>query len=160
MFGLSIIIKPAQQVGVEIESDLVTQLLLDLEDAASLPLLQFMLTQLWQRRPVDRLMVAEYYRWGKLQGAIEKHANRVYQSLSANEQQIAKDIFLALIQLNENGQVTARKADPSELILSFKVNSKNQFKSVETCHGTSHTMPWHVSYYVWEHRIRETRGKG
>ncbi|MFW5665270.1 MAG: caspase family protein [Coleofasciculus sp.] len=134
------IIKPAQQVGVEIESDLVTQLLLDLEDTASLPLLQFMLTQLWQRRPVDRLMVAEYYRWGKLQGAIEKHANRVYQSLSANEQQIAKDIFLALIQFSENGQVTERQADPSELILSFKVKSRNRFKSVETCHGTSHTM--------------------
>ena len=133
------IIKPAQQVGVEIESDLVTQLLLDLEDAASLPLLQFLLTQLWQRRPVDRLMVAEYYRWGRLEGAIEKHANRVYQSLSANEQQIAKDFFLALIQLSENGQVTARQVDPSELILSFQVKSRNRFKSVETCHSTSHT---------------------
>jgi len=134
------IIKPAQQVGVEIESDLVTQLLLDLEDAASLPLLQFMLTQLWQRRPVDRLMVAEYYRWGRLEGAIEKHANRVYQSFSANEQQIAKDIFLALIQFSENGQVTARQVDPSELILSFQVRSRNKLKSVETCHGTSLTM--------------------
>ncbi|MEQ8467573.1 nSTAND1 domain-containing NTPase [Coleofasciculus sp. E1-EBD-02] len=134
------IIKPAQQVGVEIESDLVTQLLLDLEDAASLPLLQFMLTQLWQRRPVDRLMVAEYYRWGRLEGAIEKHANRVYQSLSANEQQIAKDIFFALIQFSENGQVTEQKVDPSELILSFQVKSRNRFKSVETCHGTSLTM--------------------
>jgi WD40 repeat protein len=134
------IIKPAQQVGVEIESDLVTQLLLDLEDVASLPLLQFMLTQLWQRRPVDLLMVAEYYRWGRLQGAIEKHANRVYQSLSANEQQITKGIFLGLIQLNENGQVTARQVDPSELILSFQVKSRNRFKSVEMCHDTSHTM--------------------
>ncbi|MFP5273560.1 nSTAND1 domain-containing NTPase [Coleofasciculus sp.] len=134
------IIKPAQQVGVDIESDLVTQLLWDLENAASLPLLQFMLTQLWQRRPVNRLMVAEYYRWGRLQGAIEKHANRVYQSFSTKEQKIAKDIFLALIQLSENSQVTARQLDPSELILSFQGKSGNQFESVETLHLTSHTM--------------------
>lgn len=133
------IVKPAQQVGVEIESDLVTQLLLDFENAASLPLLQFMLTQLWQRRPVDRLMVAEYYRWGRMEGAIEKHANRVYQSFSANEQDIAQDIFLRLIQFNENGQVTARQGDPSQLILSFQGQSRNRFKSVEACHdGTSH----------------------
>ena len=147
------IIKPAQQLGVEIESDLVTQLLLDLEDADSLPLLQFMLTQLWQRRPVDRLMVAEYYRWGRLQGAIEKHANRVYQSLSANDKQIAKDIFFALIQLSENGQFTERQVDLSELILSFQVKSRNRFKSVETCHGTSHTMSGNTASGKQERKV-------
>jgi len=124
------ITKPAQQVGVEIESDLVTQLLLDLEENTSLPLLQFMLTQLWQRRPVNRLMVAEYYRWGRLEGAIEKHANRVYKSFSPNKKEITKSIFLALIHLSENGQVTVQPVDPSELILSFQETSATPLESV------------------------------
>lgn len=110
------IVQPAKQVGLTVEPELITQILTDLQGSANLPLLQYTLTELWQRRPVNRLMLAEYARLGGVQGAIQKRANLVYQSLSGREQRVAKQIFLELTQLGEETQDTARQVLKSNLV--------------------------------------------
>jgi len=48
------ITRPAEQVSLQIEPELVNQMILDIEHSpGSLPLLQYTLTQLWQRRAVN-----------------------------------------------------------------------------------------------------------
>ncbi len=110
------IIEPAKQVGLEVESGLVTQILTDLQGSANLPLLQYTLTELWQRRPVNKLMLAEYARLGGIQGAIQKRANLIYQSLSVEEREVAKQIFLELTQLNQEIHSTGRPVLKDNLV--------------------------------------------
>ena len=110
------IIEPARLVGLEVEPGLVAQILTDLQGSANLPLLQYTLTELWQRRPVNKLMLAEYARLGGIQGAMHKRANLVYQSLSTEEQEIAKGIFLELTQLSQEIQGTRQQVLKESLI--------------------------------------------
>lgn len=49
-------------------------------------------------------------------GAVATEAQRIYHSLSEEEQQIARCIFLSLIQLNDDKTATRRRATISELI--------------------------------------------
>ena len=110
------ITEPAKKVGLEIERELVSQMLEDVEGPGSLPLLQYTLTELWQQRQVERLRLAEYTRLGGVKGTLQKRADEVYQSLSEEEQRTAKRIFLQLTQLGEGTEDTRRQVFKTELI--------------------------------------------
>jgi energy-coupling factor transporter ATP-binding protein EcfA2 len=110
------ITEPANKVGLEIERELVSQMLEDVEGPGSLPLLQYTLTELWQQREVERLRLAEYTRLGGVKGTLQKRADEIYQALSAEEQRTAKRIFLELTQLGEGTEDTRRQVLKTELI--------------------------------------------
>lgn len=110
------IVKPAQLVGTEFEAGLVEMLINDLYgEVGELPLLQYALTQLWNKREGRRLTVASYKAIGKLEGALERQANKVFDALSPNEQQVCKQIFLRLIQPGEDTVDTRRRVYLSEI---------------------------------------------
>lgn len=111
------ITEPAKKVGLEVEQALVAQMLEDVKGPASLPLLQYTLTELWEQRQVNRLMLAEYTRLGGVKGTLQKQADNVYhKELSAEEQRTAKRIFLELTQLGEGTEDTRRQVFKTELI--------------------------------------------
>ncbi|NEP17057.1 MAG: hypothetical protein F6J97_09130 [Leptolyngbya sp. SIO4C1] len=126
--------QPAQQVGLRIEDSLVTQILNDLSieetrtetsaqmlpawEPGSLPLLEYTLEQLWRYRSLDRLTLDRYIQLGGVRKALEKRADEVYQQLQPAEQQIAKQIFLALTQLGEGVEDTRRRVFKADLIHS------------------------------------------
>ncbi|HEY9604210.1 MAG TPA: caspase family protein [Allocoleopsis sp.] len=110
------ITEPAKKVGLEVQRELVAQMLEDVEGPASLPLLQYTLTELWQKREVERLTLAEYTRLGGVKGTLQKRADEVYQSLSEEEKRTAKHIFLELTQLGEGTEDTRRQLSKTELI--------------------------------------------
>ncbi|MCL1474345.1 eIF2A-related protein [Argonema antarcticum] len=111
------ITKPAEKVGLEIERELVTQMIADVEGSpGDLPLLQYALTELWQQKGTNRLTVSEYTQIGGVKQALEKQANKVYKSFSPQEQQVAKRIFLALTQMNEGMQDTRKRVRKQDLI--------------------------------------------
>ncbi|KAB8319080.1 hypothetical protein SD81_009175 [Tolypothrix campylonemoides VB511288] len=110
------ITEPARKVGLEIERELVAQMLNDVEGPGSLPLLQYTLRELWEQRQVDRLMLAEYTRLGGVKGTLQKRADEVYQSLSAEERRTAKRIFLELTQLGEGTEDTRRQVFKTDFI--------------------------------------------
>jgi len=108
---------PAKQVGLEIETGLVDQMRVDVGSAlGSLPLLQFALTELWKRRTATHLTFAAYHKLGSLRGALEQQAEEAYTSLSQEEQDVAKRIFLALIQPGQGTEDTSRQAFQQELV--------------------------------------------
>jgi energy-coupling factor transporter ATP-binding protein EcfA2 len=112
------IAEPAKQVGLEVERELITQMIADVDGSpGSLPLLQYTLTELWKER-TNRLTVSTYARLGGVKGTLQKRANEVYESLLPQEQQVAKRIFLELTQLGEGTEDTRRQVFKRDLVSS------------------------------------------
>lgn len=115
------IVMPAEKVGLHIEPQLVEVLLEELNySAGDLPLLQFVLEQLWLNRNQGKGEITlEVYQQkiGGLKGALERKAQALFDSLDKNEQDCAKWIFLALTQLGEGKEDTRRRVFKSELIV-------------------------------------------
>ncbi|MGF1479995.1 MAG: caspase family protein [Cyanophyceae cyanobacterium] len=113
------IIKPAEQVGLQVEPGLVEVLLSELNHSAGdLPLLQFILEQLWERRQSGQLTLSAYQQLGGLKGALERQAQAVYESLDSEAQACARWIFLALTHLGEGTEDTRRRVPKSELAVT------------------------------------------
>lgn len=115
------ITKPAQQVDLEVERELIAQMIADVEGSpGNLPLMQYTLSELWQHRILHRLTILDYVRFGGIRNALTKHANKVYESLSEEEQQVAKNIFLALTQLGEETEDIRKQVRQADLVNSQK----------------------------------------
>ncbi|MDZ8225233.1 pentapeptide repeat-containing protein [Nostoc sp. ChiVER01] len=113
------IIKPAQQVNLAVEPELVYQMIADVENSpGSLPLLQYTLTELWQQRTEERLTLTTYSKLGGVRGTLQTRATEVYESLSLEEQQATKRIFLELTQLGEGTEDTRRQVVQRDLVTS------------------------------------------
>lgn len=92
-----IIEKPAEEVGLELEEGLVDEILEELGDApGALPLLSHTMAELFKQRDGIRLTFRSYRAMGKVRGAIEHHADLVFDSLSPTEQEIAKNVLIRL----------------------------------------------------------------
>lgn len=112
------IVKPAEQVGLRVESGLVELLLQDLDrSAGDLPLLQFALQKLWELRDNGKLTLKAYQQLGGIKGALEQQAQTVYDNLDGETQDCAKWIFLNLTQLGEGTEDTRRRITKSELVV-------------------------------------------
>ena len=117
------IVRPAQKVGLVYEPNLVYTMMMDvIGSPGELPLLQYTLLELWQRRKVDaeggaaRLTLDAYQELGGVRGTLQKRATEMFHSLNAEEQGVAKRIFLALTQLGEGTEDTRRRVMKSELV--------------------------------------------
>jgi len=85
----------------------------------ALPLLQFTLDQLFERRK-DHLLIQQAYREiGGVKGALAKHAEKIYQALPSEKQRnLARTLFLRLIEPGQTEQdTTRRRATLTETIL-------------------------------------------
>jgi WD40 repeat protein/uncharacterized caspase-like protein len=113
------IVHPAEQVGLQIESGLAEVLLSELNHSAGdLPLLQFVLEQLWQQRQGSKLTLQSYQQIGGLKGALERQAQAAYDSLDPEAQACAQWIFLTLTQLGEGTEDTRRRVLKSSLVVA------------------------------------------
>ncbi|MDJ0695570.1 caspase family protein [Mastigocoleus sp. MO_188.B34] len=114
-----VITQPAQQVGLNIEPELVEVLLRELDrSAGDLPLLEFVLEQLWQNRVDGKLTLQAYQeKLGGIQGALERSCEAVYDRLDPQAKECAQWIFLSLTQLGEGTEDTRRRVFKSELIV-------------------------------------------
>ena len=83
----------------------------------ALPLLQFTLDQLLQRRSGHQLTLPQSYREiGGVKGALSQHAEETYQALPSDEyRQMARDIFLRLIEPGKNDGIPRRRAPCSRV---------------------------------------------
>jgi WD40 repeat protein len=117
------IVKPAEKAGLVCEPNLAYNILLDVVGAPSeLPLLQYTLLELWhQRQPNsqgggDRLTLDAYNQLGGVRGTLQKRADEVFYSLSLEERQVAKRIFIALTQFGDGTEDTRRRILKTELV--------------------------------------------
>ncbi|MEH2109822.1 nSTAND1 domain-containing NTPase [Nostoc sp.] len=113
------ILKPAELVNLAVEPELISQMIADVENSpGSLPLLQYTLTELWKQRTEERLTLTTYSKLGGVRGTLQTRATEVYESLSLEEQQAAKRIFLELTQLGEGTEDTRRQVVQRDLVTS------------------------------------------
>jgi tetratricopeptide (TPR) repeat protein len=105
--------KPAASAGLQIDSALTDQLLHDAAaEPGNLPLLEFVLRQLWETR---RVTLDSYHALGRLHGALSGYADGVYGKLNPAEQIAARRVFLKTIRAGESGQDTRRRATSTEI---------------------------------------------
>lgn len=104
------IVRPAECCGYEIEPPLVDWLLREMErQPEALPFLQHALFRLWEAREGRRLTVAAYAQMGSLEGALNSHAEAVYDSLPSDaDRALARSVLLDLVQLNEGTSYSKR----------------------------------------------------
>jgi WD40 repeat protein len=111
-----VIEKPAQKLGVTFEAGLVERILDDVDaEPGILPLLEFALTELWQRRSGKELTHAAYESIGEVQGALGRHANQEYAKLSEADRERVRRIFIQLVRPGEGAADTRRMAMKTEL---------------------------------------------
>ncbi|NEP04609.1 MAG: ATP-binding protein, partial [Okeania sp. SIO4D6] len=112
------IVKPAEKVGLKVESGLVDVLLDGVqEELGGLPLLQFVLRELWEKRRDGMLSLQVYQEEiGGFKEVLENKAEDVRRGLHREEESCAQFIFLELVQLGEEGKDTRRRVLKSELL--------------------------------------------
>ena len=111
------VVGPAQRVGVEAEPGLVRQIILDVQDRpSSLPLLQYALTDTFERRQTDQLRLDDYQRAGGISGAVARRADQLYESLGEAKQEAAQQLFLQLVTVTDEGDVARRRVDRETLL--------------------------------------------
>jgi WD40 repeat protein len=117
----SAVVRPALEVGAQIEPELAAQLVADTKgEPGSLPLLQFALKDLFDAVPrkkgdVVRLTLADYLDRGGLRQALERHADSVFRTFDEQQQQVARVVFTRLIEVGRGAVDTRRTAAFSEL---------------------------------------------
>ncbi|MCC7445912.1 MAG: protein kinase [Anaerolineae bacterium] len=110
------IVGPAERVGVMLEPGLVDAIMTDVgEQPGALPLLQYALTELFERRK-SRLLTLDVYRaTGGVLGALARRADELYNELDEAGQQAVRQIFLRLVTPGEGTEDTRRRATLPEL---------------------------------------------
>ncbi|MGH2765257.1 MAG: BTAD domain-containing putative transcriptional regulator [Actinomycetota bacterium] len=107
---------PAEGVGVRPEPGLVAEMIADVaHQPGALPLLQYALTELFERRHDDRVTLAAYREIGGIAGALSARADRIYEATDPQGRRATKQVFLRLVTLGEGRQDTRRRVAGSEL---------------------------------------------
>ena len=102
------ITEPARTVGVAFSDALVARLAADVADQpGTLPLLQFALTQMFDRRTADRIDVPDYERVGGLAGALVAATEERFAQMSGDEQLAIRRLMSRLVAVE--GEVTSRR---------------------------------------------------
>jgi len=111
-----VVSSPARRAGVGLETGLVSRIVAEMrEQPAGLPLLQYALTELWERREGSSLSVRAYDASGGIGGAIARRAEEIVRDLDAAGRELARQLFLRLIELGEGTPDTSRRVRTSEL---------------------------------------------
>ena len=114
--------RPAEGVGVTLEPALVAALLTDVVGRpGTLPLFQYALTELFDRRVDHTLGLTEYRAMGGLTGALSRRAEDLFARLDDEQRSAARQLFLRLVNIAENDEWTRRRVPASE-VLSLDVD--------------------------------------
>ncbi|MGE5072878.1 MAG: protein kinase domain-containing protein, partial [Anaerolineae bacterium] len=110
------IVGPAERVGVTLEPGLAAAIVADVnEQPSALPLLQYALTELFERREGRLLTLKAYRLVGGVNGALARRAEEVYSGLNRVQQSATRQLFLRLVTLGEGMKDTRRRISQSEL---------------------------------------------
>ena len=96
--------EPAARAGATLEPALLVQLLSDVAgQAGGLPLFQYALTELFDRRDGAILTLDAYDEMGGVSGAIARRAEDLFLALDPDERDAVKQLFLRLVTIVDQG---------------------------------------------------------
>ncbi len=108
--------QPLAQANISFQPALLATLLADVAgEPGALPLFQFSLTELFDRRIDDTLTLDIYREMGGVEGAITRAADDIYAGLEEDEKAAAKQLFLRLIAIADGDAVGRRRVLASEI---------------------------------------------
>ena len=112
-----VIVRPAAEIGLRFEEDLVDRLLQDVSgEQTALPLLQFTLLRLWDKRKRNVITWDAYHQVGGGRDALVETAADLYEEMSKEEAILGRNIFLKLAHPNEGLSVELMPATEDELM--------------------------------------------
>jgi DNA-binding SARP family transcriptional activator len=108
--------EPASRAGSHLEEGLTEVIVAEVVDQpGALPLMQYALTELFERRR-DHVMTREAYEEiGGVPGALGRRADEIYDGLDPAGQEATRQLFLRLVSLGEGVEDTRRRVLRSEL---------------------------------------------
>jgi len=146
------IVEPAQKLGLEFEDGLDERILDDIGDEpGNLPLLEFLLTELWRRRDRRTMTHASYQSIGGIKGAIATRAEQEFAALDASHKDAARRLLIHLVTPGEGqedtrarlvlpddedalNEVVRRFADQGARLLVTSADPNDRTRTVEVSH--------------------------
>ncbi len=108
------IVEPARAVGVEVTEPVVARLVADVAGAPGrLPLLQFVLSRMFEQREGDRIDGPDHERVGGIAGALADAAEQRYTALSADDRDAVRRLMSRLVAVED--EVTRRREPRAEV---------------------------------------------
>ena len=108
---------PAERTGVSFEPAALAALLTDVVgQPGALPLFQYTLTELFDRRVGDTLTLDSYRAVDGVRGALTRRADDLYADLDTGQQAAAKQLFLRLVTIADSDEWGRRRVPASEIV--------------------------------------------
>ncbi len=109
------IVRPARSVGLSLDDGLAERIVAEVGmEPGGLPLMQYTLDQLWQKRRGHELSRSAYEELGGVIGALERRADAVLEELSDDEVQHARRMLTLLVGLGDDHTGDTRRRVPIE----------------------------------------------
>ena len=117
-----VITEPARQSNVLISDELVATVVADVsQQPGALPLLEYTLTELFERRERNTISLADYRAGGGVTGTLARRANELYEDLESDHlKQVARKLFLSLVAVGVDTDATRRRVRQSDALLLEK----------------------------------------
>lgn len=110
------IVEPARRLGARFEPGLVARIAAEtIGQASPLPLLQYTLSELFDRREGNQLTIAAYDEIGGLAGALGRRAENVYTSADDSRQDAIRRVFGRMTNPGEQSTDLRRRIPVSDL---------------------------------------------
>lgn len=110
------IARPAELAGMVLEPGLAATVVADVAaEPGALPLMQYVMTELFERRTGTALTAAAYQELGAVAGALGRRAEELFGVVEQDGAEAARQVFLRLVAFGEGGEPTRRRALRSEL---------------------------------------------
>ncbi|MBN2304118.1 MAG: protein kinase [Anaerolineae bacterium] len=111
------IVEPARRAGAQVEPNLIAAIVADVrKEPGALPLLQYALTEVFERRQGRVMTMEGYEAINRATGALARRAERVYEGLFPVQQDVAQQVFLRLVTLGEGSEDVRRRTRHAELV--------------------------------------------
>lgn len=111
------IVGPATRADLTVEPALIAAITAEIQDQpGALPLLQYALTEVFERRKGHTLTYDAYQASGGVLGALARRAEEIFVQLDNFKQQAARQVFLRLVTLGEGTEDTRRRVEYGELL--------------------------------------------
>lgn len=132
---------PLRDLGMTLAPELTATIIRDVGDQPGmLPLLQYALTELFERRTGPTLTLAEYQAAGGVTGALAGRADAIYGRLDPPAQNATRQLFLRLVTLGKGVEDTRRRVLLAELEqLAVTRNPLSVTREPNTEHGSQIT---------------------
>ena len=110
-------VEPMRNAGCHFEPSLLVALLGDVAgEPGALPVFQYTLTELYDRRAGDTLTTTAYEQLGGVHGALAQRAEELYAALSDAEKDVAAQLFLRLVTIGGGDEWGRRRVAAREVL--------------------------------------------